>query len=77
LLDKGYHAGLHLGRWYPNLDRCFSVAVTEKRTRAEIDGLVSAFVDQHNGARNGEIPSLKEKEPQMNTDKHREETRHE
>ncbi|HZV05116.1 MAG TPA: aminomethyl-transferring glycine dehydrogenase subunit GcvPA [Gemmataceae bacterium] len=53
LLDKGYHAGLHLGRWYAELDRCFSVAVTEKRTRAEIDGLVSAFVDQRNGACNG------------------------
>jgi glycine dehydrogenase subunit 1 len=53
LLEKGYHAGLHLGRWYRNLEKCFSVAVTEKRTRAEIDGLVTAFVDQRNGARNG------------------------
>jgi glycine dehydrogenase subunit 1 len=53
LLEKGYHAGLHLGRWYPSLDKCFSVTVTEKRTRAEIDGLVSAFVNQRNGARNG------------------------
>jgi glycine dehydrogenase subunit 1 len=53
LLEKGYHAGLHLGRWYPSLDKCFSVAVTEKRSRAEIDGLVSAFVNQRNGARNG------------------------
>jgi glycine dehydrogenase subunit 1 len=43
LLDKGYHAGLHLGRWYPELEKCLSVAVTEKRTRAEIDGLVSAL----------------------------------
>ncbi len=41
LLGKGYHAGLHLGTWYPWLKDCFSVAVTEKRTRAEIDGLVS------------------------------------
>ena len=39
LLDAGYHAGLPLGRWYPALDDCLSVAVTEKRTRAEIDGL--------------------------------------
>jgi glycine dehydrogenase subunit 1 len=37
----GYHAGLPLGRWYQELANCFSVAVTEKRTRAEIDGLVS------------------------------------
>ena len=43
LLDKGYHAGLHLGRWYPQLDSCMSVAVTEKRTRGEIDGLASAL----------------------------------
>jgi glycine dehydrogenase subunit 1 len=42
LLRKGYHAGLALGRWYPQLNDCFSVAVTEKRSRAEIDGLASA-----------------------------------
>ncbi|MFM8253339.1 MAG: aminomethyl-transferring glycine dehydrogenase subunit GcvPA [Planctomycetota bacterium] len=34
----GYMAGVPLGRWYPELDDCFLVAVTEKRTRAEIDG---------------------------------------
>jgi glycine dehydrogenase subunit 1 len=43
LLDAGYHAGLHLGRWYPELGNCVSVAVTEKRTRAEIDGLATAW----------------------------------
>jgi glycine dehydrogenase subunit 1 len=53
LLQKGYHAGLHLGRWYPKLEACWSVAVTEKRTRAEIDGLVSALADQRDGTRNG------------------------
>ncbi|HTU90222.1 MAG TPA: aminomethyl-transferring glycine dehydrogenase subunit GcvPA [Gemmataceae bacterium] len=53
LLDKGYHAGLHLGRWYPELQACLSVAVTEKRTRAEIDGLASAFAGQRDGACNG------------------------
>lgn len=57
LLDKGYHAGLHLGRWYAELEDCLSVAVTEKRTRAEIDGLVSAFVGQRNGACNG-VPAV-------------------
>jgi glycine dehydrogenase subunit 1 len=46
LLDAGYHAGLHLGRWLPAQASCVSVAVTEKRTRAEIDGLVSAFAAQ-------------------------------
>ncbi len=42
-LAGGYHAGLHLGRWYPGLNDCFSVAVTEKRSRAEIDGLAAAL----------------------------------
>jgi len=37
----GYLAGVPLGRWYPELDDCFLVTVTEKRTKAEIDGLVS------------------------------------
>ena len=42
LVDAGYLAGVPLGRWYPDLDDCLLVAVTEKRTRAEIDGLVAA-----------------------------------
>jgi glycine dehydrogenase subunit 1 len=42
-LEAGHHAGLHLGRWYPALNDCISVAVTEKRTKAEIDGLVTAL----------------------------------
>jgi glycine dehydrogenase subunit 1 len=40
LLAGGFHAGLALGRWYPRLGNCVSVAVTEKRTLEEIDGLV-------------------------------------
>ncbi|HMO35833.1 MAG TPA: glycine dehydrogenase, partial [Gemmatales bacterium] len=43
LLDAGYHGGLPLGRWYPDMTHCVSVAVTEKRTKAEIDGLVQAY----------------------------------
>jgi glycine dehydrogenase subunit 1 len=43
LLKAGYHGGLHLGRWYPSCKDCISIAVTEKRTRAEIDGLVSLY----------------------------------
>jgi glycine dehydrogenase subunit 1 len=42
LLQAGYHAGLDLGRWYPSLKDCLEVAVTERRTRAEIDGLAEA-----------------------------------
>jgi glycine dehydrogenase subunit 1 len=45
LLQKGYHAGLPLGRWYPDLAGCVTVAVTEKRTRVEIDGLAKAYAD--------------------------------
>jgi glycine dehydrogenase subunit 1 len=36
--EAGYLAGVPLGRWYSELEDCFLVAVTEKRTRAEIDG---------------------------------------
>lgn len=43
LLQAGYHAGLPLGRWYPRLENCVSIAVTEKRTRKEMDGLVAAL----------------------------------
>jgi glycine dehydrogenase subunit 1 len=39
----GYHGGIALHRWFPSLADCILVAVTEKRTREEIDGLVSAF----------------------------------
>ncbi len=43
LRAEGYHAGLPLGRWYPQFADCITVAVTEKRTKAEIDGLVAAL----------------------------------
>ena len=39
----GYHGGIALGRWYPELADSILVAVTEKRTRAEIDGLAEAY----------------------------------
>lgn len=42
LLADGYHGGLALNSWYPSLGDCLTVAVTEKRTRSEIDGLVAA-----------------------------------
>jgi glycine dehydrogenase subunit 1 len=35
--EAGFLAGIPLGRWYPELHDCFLVAVTEKRTREEID----------------------------------------
>ena len=39
----GYHGGISLARWYPDLADGILVAVTEKRTRAEIDGLAAAY----------------------------------
>ncbi len=43
LLVAGYHGGLALGRWYPILANCVTIAVTEKRTRMELDQFLSAF----------------------------------
>jgi glycine dehydrogenase subunit 1 len=43
LRDLGYHGGIPLATWYPDLADGILVAVTEKRTRAEIDGLVDAY----------------------------------
>jgi glycine dehydrogenase subunit 1 len=43
LLDADFHAGIPLGSWYPEYDDCMLVAVTEKRTKEEIDALASAW----------------------------------
>src|SRR5205823_3954800 len=43
LRGSGYLAGLALGRWYPELADSLLVTVTEKRTKAEIDGLAAAL----------------------------------
>ena len=40
---RGFHGGIALGRWHPELSDAILIAVTEKRTRAEIDGLVAAY----------------------------------
>ena len=42
-LECGYHAGIPLGRWYPEWKDCFLISTTEKRTKAEIDGLVQSL----------------------------------
>lgn len=44
--DAGFLAGLPLGRWYPELDDCFLVAVTEKRTAGEIEELAETLAGQ-------------------------------
>jgi glycine dehydrogenase subunit 1 len=43
LAEQGILAGLPLGRHYPELDDCLLVAVTEKRTKEEIDQLAAAL----------------------------------
>ena len=45
MLAKGFHAGLALGTWFPEMKSHLSVAVTEKRTRQEIDAFVAAMAD--------------------------------
>jgi glycine dehydrogenase subunit 1 len=49
LSDRGFNVGPELSRFGGSLgaglERCFLVALTEKRTRAEIDALVSALGD--------------------------------
>ena len=42
-LDQGILAGVPLAPWYPDLADCFLVAVTERRTKEEIDHLVQAL----------------------------------
>ena len=42
---SGFLAGVPLSRWYPDLADCFLVAVTEKRTREEIDQLVKVLTN--------------------------------
>ena len=41
--EAGYLAGVPLGQWYPDLEDCFLVAVTEQRTRTEIDGWAASL----------------------------------
>jgi glycine dehydrogenase subunit 1 len=43
LREAGYLAGLPLWRWYPRFADGLTVAVTEKRTKGEIDGLAAAL----------------------------------
>lgn len=46
LLRKGVAAGVPLGPYYPDMEKCMVVTVTEKRTKAEID----TFARQLEGA---------------------------
>jgi glycine dehydrogenase subunit 1 len=44
--DAGYLAGYDIGEHYPELSDCLLVAITEKRTRAEIDALVDLLAGE-------------------------------
>jgi glycine dehydrogenase subunit 1 len=46
LIKDGYLAGLWLGQYFEDLGDCLAVAVTEKRTRSEIDGLAAAMANR-------------------------------
>jgi glycine dehydrogenase subunit 1 len=39
----GYHGGIAMGSWDEGMDDAILVAVTERRTRSEIDGLAEAY----------------------------------
>jgi glycine dehydrogenase subunit 1 len=39
-LKAGFLGGVPIGPWYPSHADCFLVAVTEKRTKEEIDSLI-------------------------------------
>ena len=43
LIDRGFAAGFPLGRYYPGEERSLLVALTEKRTKGEIDALANAL----------------------------------
>ncbi|HXE52673.1 MAG TPA: aminomethyl-transferring glycine dehydrogenase subunit GcvPA, partial [Tepidisphaeraceae bacterium] len=52
----GFLAGYPIGRDYPELSDCLLIAVTEKRTRAEIDRLVELLAAAPADARREQIP---------------------
>ena len=45
MIDKGFAAGFPLGRYYEGMENYMIVAVTEKRTRQEIENYVKALGD--------------------------------
>ena len=42
---QGILAGIPLQRWYPDLNDCFLVTVTEQRTKQQIDALANCLAD--------------------------------
>ena len=43
LAERGFLAGPCLGRWWPELGNCVLVAVTEKRSEADVTALAEAI----------------------------------
>jgi glycine dehydrogenase subunit 1 len=43
LVDRGFAAGFPVGRYYPGMERVALVALTEMRTKEEIDRLAAAL----------------------------------
>jgi len=41
--EKGFFPGIRLDRFYPNMDHSLLIAVTEKRSRQEMDDLVEVL----------------------------------
>lgn len=50
-LESGFLAGVPLGRWYPELADCLLIAVTEKRTREELDRFLQVFASEERNAK--------------------------
>ena len=48
--EAGLLSGLPLGNWFPDLEDCFLVAVTEKRTREEIETLAECLTGARDAA---------------------------
>jgi len=43
MMDRGVLPGVDAGRWYPSMKNCLVVALTEKRTEADIAALVGGL----------------------------------
>ena len=43
--EQGFFAGIALSQWFPKLQDCFLVTVTEKRTKSEIDALAECLAN--------------------------------
>jgi len=53
--EAGYLAGVPLASWYPELDDCFLMAVTEKRTKDEIHALAECLAASSCGTASGAV----------------------